>query len=149
MTECVQYKPVYLEFDRSPTWDEAVSLVSTLTGMAHSLAWWVGDFFSYASRAWPETWTQLIPDNFSIETLRNWVWVAERYPRELRELPSKRGGLLPWSVYQACAGLDEPDRVRMIHKAADEGLSTGEIRALTRPPKHAKETICPSCGYKW
>ena len=150
MTETSNLPVVYgkssLEFSRTITYEEADVLANTLTRMTRGIAWFWGDFLIYIEKAFPDKWSQLIPEDLKSESLRNWKWVAEKFPQPLRDSG------LAWSIYQAVAGIENmAERHDLLVRIKNEGLTYGEVRALVsqikgRSPK-GKQLTCPSCGF--
>lgn len=137
-----------LEVRRSMQWEEVEALCNTLGKITRCCAWWWGDTLNYIEREFPERWTQLIPSDLNPQTLRNWKWVSGRFPQESRD-PS-----LPWSIFQAAAGVeDQQERLELIEQAKEQNLSCRAIRSIIRQKQGREdlkhEMVCPQCGFKW
>jgi len=136
-----------LRFDAPISYEDAELIAHNLYRFAKATAWWFGDFLIYVEKAFPETWSQLIPDDINKESLRNYKWVAERFPPGARNLD------LPWSHYQICAGIEDAGaRMQMLQDAASERLNCYQLRKRVRVSKgipKANVIVCPKCGWAW
>ncbi len=147
----VVYDDTGLVVERVLTWEEAAQLSHTLGRILKAEPWWIGDYLNHIERVFPQTWTQLIPEDVNKETIRNYKWVSERFPR------SKRLEGVSWSRYQICAGLEsECERLRMVERARSESLTCQELRDLVRTAKGIQtkdsktiSVVCPKCDFAW
>lgn len=142
----VVYDDTALVVERVLTWDEAVQLSHTLGRILKAEPWWIGDYLNHIEKVFPQKWTQLIPEDINRETLRNYKWVSERFPR------AKRVEGVSWSRHQICAGMEpESERVKMIERAKAESLNCQDLRELVRLAKGMQtkqnNITCPNCGY--
>ena len=71
----------------SPTlsYEQWESIGKTLSVMAHSNAWWIGDFLLHGEHAYGEKWVQAtalfdVPES----TLQGYMYVVESFPENLR-----------------------------------------------------------------
>jgi hypothetical protein len=147
----VVYDNTGLVVERVLNWKEAEQLSGILGRIHRAEPFWLGDFLNHIEKVFPQTWTQLIPDDINKESLRNYKWVSERFPR------MKRVEGVSWSMHQICAGLeDEAERIKMVERAKAEQLTCKQVRELTRlakgvKPKDSKtrHIVCPACAFAW
>jgi len=142
----VLYDETGLSVERVLTWAEAGDLAHTLGRIMRAEAWWWGDFLCHIEKVFPQTWPQLIPDDMNPDTLRNYKWVAERFPKRERVLG------VSWSIHQIAAGIEDgAARARLLEQAGREKLTCTGFRDLIRGKKEklGKELTCPECGHKW
>lgn len=137
--------------------DEAAECGRVLLRMHESACWWLGDWFNWIQRQFPDDWPQLVEANeYQETTLRKWGWMCRSVPRGTRE-----ASLSP-RHHELVAHLPEPEQKKYLQEAKPEAGSTTprqstrelseKIKADREPesPEKNVETIhkvsCPDCG---
>lgn len=95
--------------------------------MGRACQWWIGDWIRYGEHAFGERYTQAIEDTgLDYQTLRNYVWVAERID------VSRRRDSLSWSHHAEVAALDPADADAWLDIAETDGLTRDKLRCAIR-----------------
>ena len=140
----VKYQELGLSINRQLSWDEADAVQYVLTRYTKNLSWYWGDYLNYIEKVWPETYSQLIPEDIgNSKTLANWKWVASRIP-----ITGRWKGL-SFSHHAEVAKLDESDRNEILGMAIQENWTITQMREAIRGPREKKAKKCPSCGHEW
>jgi hypothetical protein len=124
------------------SFDEWAEMGSTLVTIAQAAMWWVGDWLRYGEFTYGDKYLQAVEaTGYAASTLKNAQWVADRFP------PEERDERLTHSHYVKAAGLEKSVRTDLLRRAADEGMSVGEVagRAKVLAAK-AEEAERPKAG---
>lgn len=124
----VRFTETGLVFSGDPlSWDEWLGLGLYIRSVERSLHWIIGDWLIYGEHTFGEKYAQAEADTgFSVETLKRDFWVASRFPHEARQ----EG--LSFSHYVAVASLPPDARTTLISKAAENKLSSRELKETVR-----------------
>lgn len=116
------------------SFDEWAAEGTVLLSMARSCMWWVGDWIRYGEQRYGEMYAQAIETTgLGYQTVRNAVWVAERYPIEER-----RAGLA-FEHHVRAASLEMSVRTDILDKAEANGWTTRDVADEVRRIKaHGK-----------
>lgn len=140
VVSAVQWNAVSLNIPEYTSFDDWTRLGQTLQQMEKSVMWWIGDWLRFGERKYGETYTQAIEaTGLGVDALKNAKWVAETYE------PSTRVDNLTWTHHREAASLPPADRAAVLSKAAADGLSTRETKALAKQEKNrvgAKHDTC-------
>jgi hypothetical protein len=123
-------------------YDEWAEMLPPLIAMAQASMWWVGDALLYGEFTYGDKYLQAVEaTGYAASTLKNAQWVADRFP------PEERDDRLTHSHYVKAAGLEKSVRTDLLRRAADEGMSVGEVagRAKALAAK-AEEPARPKVG---
>lgn len=137
------------------TFDEWVAEGPTLATMARSAMWWLADWLIYGERTFGSDRVYAVLEEatgLSYTTLRNYHWVAERIP------PAERRPELEFSHHRAVAALEPTQRNELLDKAAERGMTEGELRGRVKqirggddPPPEVEpepdETLTEAAGH--
>jgi hypothetical protein len=116
------------------TW---AALGSRIAGIASSCAWCLGDWLVFGERAYGERYrTALGATSLDYQTLRNYAWVARRFP------VSRRRDTLSFQHHAEVAALPEPERDLWLGRAERTQWSRNELRRRLR----ARRMPNPSAG---
>lgn len=136
----IAWDAVALHIPEGTSFDEWSALGRTLQQMEKSVMWWIGDWLRFGERKYGETYTQAIEaTGYSYGTLANAKRVASTY-----EI-SQRSENLSWSHHAEVAALPPSDREEVLTRAAAEGLSTRETKALAKQEKNRVGTKYDTC----
>lgn len=92
-----------------------------------SSSWWLGDWLVYGQDKLPDRYRQAMAStSLDYQTLRNYAWVARRFP------PSLRRERLSFGHHATVASLAEPERQTWLERALQFGWSVRELRAHLR-----------------
>lgn len=124
----IAWDNVSLHIPDDTSFDDWSRLGKTLQRMEKSVMWWIGDWLRFGEKNYGETYTQAIDaTGYSVETLKQAKWVAERYPET-----SMRIDDLTWTHHNHVAALPFDERQDILEKASADRLSTREIRQLVK-----------------
>jgi hypothetical protein len=128
---------------------EQVSLV------ADSAAWWLGDWLLYGQSHYVNRYKQAIEQtSLDYQTLRNYAWVARRFPM------SRRRDSLSFGHHAEAAALPTADQVVWFDRAELFGWSRNELRKRIRasrgaaepgrpPPVVLQVAVAPEREHRW
>jgi hypothetical protein len=119
--------------------DRYQEIVSNLEATQRNLNWFIGDAVLYGERTYGEEAYQAFSGfesmGFGIERIKQAGWVASQFP------PNTRVKALSWSAHRTVAALPEPERTELLERAADEGMTTRELREAASPKA--------ACSHTW
>lgn len=116
-----------LEMLEGLSYDQYEALGVALSQMNKWTQWAIADWLLYGDKAFAEVAAQAaLATKKSEETVRKWLWVAERVA------PSRRNKDLSFSTHEAVAALPAKEQRRWLKRAADQNLSQREVRILIR-----------------
>lgn len=102
------------------TWQ---SIGEQIIKIGDSTAWWIADWINYGQQKFPDRYRKAAAKtNLSYQTLRNYAWVARRFPI------SRRRAELSFQHHALVAGLEEQEQDRWLERALERGLSATELR---------------------
>ena len=91
--------------------------------MSDASAWWLGDWLVYGEQRFPERYRMAISStNLSYKTLRNYAWVARRFP------VSRRRDALGLAHHAEVAALPEDEQEYWLDRTVARGWSVAELR---------------------
>jgi hypothetical protein len=104
-----------------------------------SSAWWLGDWLIYGQAHYPDRYKHAIAEtNLDYQTLRNYAWVARRFP------PHRRLEKLSFQHHAEVASLPEADQEQWLRQAEQHNWSRNELRRQINHHRRglvARETI--------
>ncbi|OGF52805.1 MAG: hypothetical protein A2Z21_09435 [Candidatus Fraserbacteria bacterium RBG_16_55_9] len=123
-------------------------IVQSLEYVQRNLNWHIGDAVVYGERTYGEEAYQAFSGfesmGFGIERIKQCGWVASQFPPSTRVLGAG------WSAHRIVAALPEPERTQLLERAADEGMTTRDLREVIRGSKsectHEPIMRCRKCG---
>lgn len=117
------------------SYDEWAEMGQPLMRIAQASMWWVGDWLLYGEHHYGEKYAQAIEaTGYAVSTLKNAQWVADRFP------PSERREDVTFSQHKTIAGLDPPQRVELLRRAAEESMTEGELAGRVKAIKAAEKS---------
>ena len=124
----VRFMPTSLEIPPDLEYDDWRVLGATLLAMHRGIQWWIGDWIRFGEHKYGEKYSQAM-DTTEIDygVLRNYVWVAEKFPASLRN------DALRWSHHRVIADLPAPEAQEWLKKAEKEKLSAHDLYEATHP----------------
>jgi N6-adenosine-specific RNA methylase IME4 len=141
VVSAVSWDSVALHIPEGTTFPEWSELGRTLQQMEKSVMWWIGDWLRFGERKYGETYAQAIEaTGYSNQTLRDAKWVAEAYS----DL-SLRKDNLSFTHHKEAASLPPAEREGVLTRAASDGLSTRETKALAKQEKNRVGAKCDTC----
>ncbi|MEU5534184.1 LmbU family transcriptional regulator [Streptomyces sp. NPDC020362] len=106
------------------TWEQ---LGSELFSFADSSAWWIADWLVYGESTFHDRYEEAIRrTSLSYQTLRNYTWVARRFP-----LNRRRQGL-SFSHHLEVVALEQPEQDYWLRKAEELSWSRNKLRQHVR-----------------
>lgn len=112
------------------TYEEWASEAAVLITMARASMFWIGDWLKYGEFRYGEKYVQAVEaTGLAVSTLKNAQWVCDRIP------PTERRPELTFSHHRAVAALDVQPRRELLARAADEGMTEGELLGRVRQMK--------------
>ena len=113
-------------------------VISRLQNVAsESLPYWIGDLLIAAEQRFPNRYEQALEfTDYSIGTIRNYVWICKKVP------PQNRGILsIP---HTAAVATETPERqAALLKQGKDESLSVAEFRRLVKGNPNYKSRLLP------
>lgn len=98
-----------------------------LFAFADSSTWWIADWLVYGESAFQDRYEEAIKQtSLSYQTLRNYTWVARRFP-----LSRRRPGL-SFSHHLEVVALEQPEQDYWLRKAEELSWSRNKLRAEVR-----------------
>ena len=125
---------------------EASYVLDTLYGAYEKSQFWIGDLLNYCKETMGESYAQIVDETrYSISTLQNFMWVAERVR------PNGRWDTLTFDHHSSVAKMEPPLQDEWLERAASQGWSAHRLRQEIKGPKKEKPTKifhvpCPHCG---
>lgn len=112
--------------DRLPS-TEWLRIGQQVALIGDSSSWWLGDWLVYGQDKFPDRYRQAMAStSLDYQTLRNYAWVARRFP------PSLRREKLSFGHHATVASLAEPERQAWLERAVQLGWSVRQLRACLR-----------------
>jgi hypothetical protein len=100
---------------------------------ADSSSWWIADWLVYGESEFQDRYEEAIKrTSLSYQTLRNYTWVARRFP-----LPRRRQNL-SFSHHFEVVALDPPEQDYWLRKAEELSWSKNKLRAEVRSSLRAR-----------
>ncbi|MEY9857136.1 hypothetical protein ABH935_002744 [Catenulispora sp. GAS73] len=116
-----------LLFMSRQTLDMWEQMGNRLFAFADSSTWWIADWLVYGESTFQDRYEEAIKQtSLSYQTLRNYTWVARRFP-----LSRRRPGL-SFSHHLEVVALDQPEQDYWLRKAEELGWSRNKLRAEVR-----------------
>lgn len=116
-----------LLFMSRQTLDMWEQMGNRLFAFADSSTWWIADWLVYGESTFQDRYEEAIKQtSLSYQTLRNYTWVARKFP-----LSRRRPGL-SFSHHLEVVALDQPEQDYWLRKAEELGWSRNKLRAEVR-----------------
>ncbi|MEU5979499.1 LmbU family transcriptional regulator [Streptomyces sp. NPDC047315] len=98
-----------------------------LSGIVDSSSWWLGDWLVYGKRHYADRYQRGIrAAGLSYQTLRNYAWVARRFP------PERRREALTFQHHAEITSLPVTEQDRWLDRAEENGWTTKQLRGALR-----------------
>ena len=107
---------------------DAWKRIGEQVGTLHdSSAWWVGDWLLYGQRSYPDRYRSAMDaTGLGYQTLRNYAWIAGRYP------VSRRRDDLSFGHHAEVASLSEDDQDMWLLRSSIQHWSRNDLRRALR-----------------
>ncbi len=100
--------------------------------ISESSTWWLGDWLIYGQAQYPDRYMHAIAKtSLDYQTLRNYAWVARRYP------VTRRRPALSFQHHAELASLPEEQQEKWLDRAEKFGWSRNELRNRVRASRKA------------
>lgn len=100
---------------------------SQVSALADASAWWIGDWLVYGQRSYPQRYREAIAlTGLSYQTLRNYAWVATRFPLY------RRREKLSFGHHAELAALAPDDQETWLTRAVSNGWTRNQLRGALR-----------------
>ncbi|MDQ7807548.1 LmbU family transcriptional regulator [Amycolatopsis sp. A133] len=120
------------------TWEK---VGSNLFSFADSSTWWIADWLVYGESTFHDRYREAVQrTSLSYQTLRNYTWVARRFP-----LSRRRQGL-SFSHHLEVVALDRPEQDYWLRKAEEATWSRNKLRGQIRSSKLAQQGEITQAG---
>jgi hypothetical protein len=132
-----------LQLPNKLTLERWVSIGRDLATTTSSTAWWLGDWLIYGEAAFTGRYRNAVEQtSLDYKTLRNYAWVARRFPQE------RRYETLSFGHHAEVAGLAVPEQDFWLRKAATLAWSRNELRRVVRESLREREgaAMTGECG---
>jgi hypothetical protein len=108
-----------------------------LCELSSASAWWLGDWLLYGERNYGKRYAEMLTlTPLSYQTLRNYAWVARRFPL------SRRRDSLSFQHHAEVTGLPEADRDLWLQRAERMRWSRNELRRRLSAARQAERAGC-------
>jgi hypothetical protein len=115
--------PSGLQIVRGVEFDAWLVMGRRLTSISNACAWYLGDWLVYGERAFPTRYkTAMAATSLDYQTLRNYAWVARRFPL------SRRRDSLSFQHHAEVAPLPDADQDLWLLRAERSRWSRNELR---------------------
>jgi predicted HicB family RNase H-like nuclease len=116
-----------LELPRRLSFDKWLDIGMYLSAVTTSSAWCLGDWLAYGIESFSGRYRDALEQtSLDYQTLRNYVWVAKRFPR------SRRRVALSFGHHAEVAALPEPEQDFWLRKAEEFTWSVKQLRQEVR-----------------
>lgn len=123
-----------LQLPRQLSFERWLSIGQWLSDLYNSSAWYLGDWLIYGEMAYTGRYREAIErTSLDYQTLRNYAWVARRFP-----LSRRRAGL-SFGHHAEVAALSEPEQGFWLRKAEHHGWSRNRLRREVRSSLKERE----------
>jgi hypothetical protein len=118
-----QTKRAGLSFFTAISIEDWLAIGDELHRVSDASAWWLGDWLVYGEQRFPERYRMAISStNLSYKTLRNYAWVARRFP------VARRRDALGLAHHAEVAALPEDDQDYWLDRTVARTWSVAELR---------------------
>ncbi|WP_235834780.1 LmbU family transcriptional regulator [Actinomadura logoneensis] len=123
----VQARRAELHIPAGLTFESWLHIGRNLKLITNSSAWWLGDWLVYGESRFPDRYRLVLEETaLDYQTLRNYAWVARRFPAW------RRRDALSLQHHAETAALPEAEQDRWLSRAEKEKWSTRRLRAELR-----------------
>ncbi|MFE2184751.1 LmbU family transcriptional regulator [Streptomyces sp. NPDC059455] len=123
----IQARRVELHLPAGLTFESWRHIGCNLTMITNSSGWWLGDWLVYGEKRFPDRYRVVLKETtLDYQTLRNYAWVARRFPA------CRRRDALSLQHHAEVAALPEPEQGRWLTRAEEEKWSTRRLRKELR-----------------
>ena len=137
MTDTI-YEEAHLNLPSGVSFKEWMKVGRTLSDMANSTPWWVGDWVNYGEAKYGETYSQgLTLWSCAYQSLANMAYVARQYPPETRTS-------LSWTHHRYAASLPLGERLGLLERAKEEEWTSRQLQvevAKLKEPDTGEESV--------
>lgn len=114
---------------------------SRLFSFADSSTWWIADWLVYGETTFQDRYEEAIKQtSLSYQTLRNYTWVARRFPL------ARRRQVLSFSHHLEVVALEQPEQDYWLRKAEELTWSRNRLRAEVRASQATRDAETPQLG---
>jgi hypothetical protein len=115
--------PSRLQLESDMTFENWLVIGRRLSRITNASPWWLGDWLIYGHRAYGERYKAALDvTDLDYQTLRNYAWVARRFP------VSRRRDSLSFQHHAEVASLPEPEQDLWRQRANQARWSKSELR---------------------
>jgi hypothetical protein len=108
-------------------YDDWLRVGHNVTVVTNSAAWWLGDWLNFGRESYGQRYEIAVSTTeFEHQTLRNYAWVASRFP------VSRRRDMLSFGHHAELAALAEGDQEAWLDRCAAERWPRSELRRHRR-----------------
>lgn len=123
-----------LELPQRLPFDKWLNIGKQLSAISTSSAWCLGDWLAYGIEVFNGRYRSALEQTaLDYQTLRNYVWVAKRFPM------SRRRAALSFAHHTEVAALAEPEQDFWLRKAEELGWSVKQLRHEVRGSLRERE----------
>lgn len=114
---------------------------SNLFSFADSSTWWIADWLVYGESTFHDRYVEAVKrTSLSYQTLRNYTWVARRFPLH------RRRQSLSFSHHLEVVALEQPEQDYWLRKAEELGWSRNKLRGQVRSSRLAQQGEAVALG---
>jgi len=130
-----QMTAMALRLRRGMSFEAWLGMGRRISGIANASAWWLGDWLIYGECTYGQRYKVAFQMTaLDYQTLRNYAWVARRYP------VSRRRDNLSFQHHAEVAALPEPDQDLWLERAERSRWSRNELRRQLSAARRSRGT---------
>ncbi|WP_433366820.1 LmbU family transcriptional regulator [Actinoplanes sp. CA-142083] len=119
-------------------WERAGNM---LAGVLSSSSWWLGDWLIYGRQHYTGRYEQAIESaGLRYQTLRNYAWVAGRYPS------ARRRPALSFQHHAELAALTVAEQEHWLRQAVEHRWAVKHLRGAVRAAQRSESALIGSAG---
>ncbi|WP_026127251.1 LmbU family transcriptional regulator [Nocardiopsis xinjiangensis] len=111
--------------------------------ISDSSSWWLGDWLLYGQNEYPNRYKKAIEEtSLDYQTLRNYSWVARRFP------PEYRRSTLSFQHHAEVASRPQEEQEKWLDKAEQYGWSRNKLRRMIRESRTSEASDISTINIK-
>src|SRR5262245_48797123 len=116
------------------SYDDWLGIGRRLAAISNASAWWLGDWVVYGEQTFGQRYrSALEATSLDYQTLRNYAWVARRFP------PARRCSALSLQHHVEVAALPEPEQDLWLRRAERGHWSRNKLRRELSAHRRSRE----------
>jgi hypothetical protein len=127
LDQLARAKPKSLHLSNNLPIDKWCQIGRQLAALSEASGWWLGDWIVYGEQRYPDRYKEALEGtSLEYQTLRNYAWVARRFP------PTRRREKLSLQHHAEVAALPEAEQDEWLDRAEKFRWSRNQLRAYLK-----------------